>query len=92
MKTYDKRACKLAVKRNLNRLDENDMHWYECHIKKKVALMRNEWKNIKPPLKQTAFNSYKALDQNNEREVEKRTRKKDWIVIKCISVFLFPFF
>lgn len=44
-------------------------------------------KKIKPSLKQTAFNSYKALDQNNEREVEKRTRKKDWIVIKCISVF-----
>lgn len=79
MKTYDKRACKLDVERNLNRLDENDMHWYEC---RKVAVMRNEWKkNIKPPLKQTAFNSYKALDQNNEREEEKRIRKKDWIVI-----------
>lgn len=48
---------------------------------------------MKPPLKQTAFNSHKALDQNNECEEEKKkTRKKDWIVIKCIQYFLFPFF
>lgn len=33
-------------------------------------------KNMKPPLKQTAFNSHKALDQNNECEEEKKNTEK----------------
>lgn len=48
---YNENVCKLAVERNLNRLDENDMHSYECHIKKKVAVMRNEWKKNKAVIK-----------------------------------------
>lgn len=45
-------------------------------------------KNMKPPLKQTAFNSHKALDQNNECEEEKKKHgKKTGLSLNVFSIF-----
>lgn len=45
-------------------------------------------KNMVPPLKQTAFNSHKALDQNNECEEEKKKHgKKTGLSLNVFSIF-----